>query len=421
MVRPSPCVRLALIGVLGLVACNDAASPGAPGATGEIPSPAAVGTTSASAPLSLLQVSAGQGFTCAVTADSVPYCWGDNMFGRLGVGDTTGPERCEPSGTLPCSTKPVPVAGAHRFGRVSAGYSHACGVTADFQAWCWGDNIAGQLGDGTTHTSLAPVQVPGLRFRQVDAGLFYTCGVTYPDSHLYCWGQDLFGKLGIGPGSNGSAHPTPAAVLTTLTFRQVNAGASHTCAITVITGRAFCWGRNVTGEVGDSTNVRIRDQPSEVVGKHVFRQIEVGGEHTCAVTITDQAFCWGNGRQGAIGNGHAYLSFWPRAVSGGLRVRRVTAGERFNCAETTANKAYCWGFEFNGELGNGGSANSVALTPVPVGGGHAFAQLSAGQSHVCGKVTLGFGWCWGYDYAGDLGDGFTGLANRLTPVQVLGP
>jgi len=264
---------------------------------------------------------------------------------------------------------------------------------------------------------LVPVHVAGFRFRQVDAGDGYTCGVTYPASRLYCWGADFFGRLGTGSVQSS----TPIPVLTTLTFRQVSAGQAHTCAITASTGRAFCWGANLFGELGDSTKVRFRDRPSEVVGKHVFRQIDIGGDQTCAVTTADKAFCWGNGRYGTLGNGHAYLSFWPRAVAGGLSVRRVTVGMFFSCAETVGNKAYCWGTSFDGELGNGSPVGTVALTPVPVSGNHAFAQLSAGDGHVCGKITIGFGWCWGREEAGELGDGFPFSPRRTTPVRVVGP
>lgn len=426
MLRLSSGLCLACVGLLALTACQDATTPTAPGAAGEPLSPASSPLAAASSPaLTLFQVSSGDGFTCAVTTDNVPYCWGDNRFGALGVGDTTGPERCQITfpGTYPCSSKPAPVAGNHRFVRVSAGANHACGVTADFEAWCWGDNADGQLGDGTYNShSYLPEHLVGFRFRQVEAGEAYTCGVTYPASHLYCWGLDHDGRFGLGTGSAPSINPKPVAVATTLAFRQVSLGGAHTCAIAASTGQAFCWGSNAAGELGDSTNVRFRDRPSAVAGKHVFRQISAGGSHTCAVTTADQAFCWGYGRDGAIGNGHAYLSFWPRAVSGGLQVRRVTTGGRFSCAETTTNKVYCWGIGDSGELGNGSPAHTFVLTPVAVSGNHAFAQLSAGTSHVCGKITLGFGWCWGNDGVGELGDGSYALnLNRLTPVRVVGP
>ena len=415
MPRQSSCLCLAVVGLL-LTACDNSTPPTAPGETA---SPVAAAAAASSPALTLFQVSAGFGFTCAITTDNVPYCWGADDRGQLGIGDTVGFKWCAGNST-PCVTKPTQVAGNHRFARVSAGARHACGVTADFEGWCWGNNNSGELGNGTTNGSFVPLHVNGLRFRQLEAGDGDTCGVTYPDNKLYCWGFDVWGRLGLGNGMTIVQQLTPAKVLTTLTFKQVVPGSNNTCAITTTTGRAFCWGSNVYGQVGDSTNASFRDRPAEVVGKHVFRQIDVGEFHVCAVTTADKAFCWGRGTEGAIGNGHRYLSFWPRAVSGGLQVRRVTTGGRFSCAETTSNKAYCWGIGNSGELGNGSPVSTVALTPVPVSGNHAFAQLNAGAAHVCGKITLGFGWCWGDDLAGELGNGTT-ASHVLTPVRVVGP
>jgi alpha-tubulin suppressor-like RCC1 family protein len=289
----------------------------------------------------------------------------------------------------------------------------------DFHAWCWGANPLGQLGNGTTSDqSTIPVQAGGgLRFRQVDAGFSYTCGVTYPDNRLYCWGFGIFGTLGNG---TFVSSPTPVLVVGGLRYRQVSAGGAHTCAITT-TGHAFCWGDNTFGALGDSTNVRRRSKPSEVVGGHVFRQIDVGVGHTCAVTTGDRAFCWGYGRGGEIGNGHAYLSFWPRAVSGGLRIRRVSAGGGYTCAETLSSQAYCWGTNSSGQLGDGSPGLTVALKPVAVAGGHTFAQLSAGVGHACAKTPAGAGWCWGHDLLGALGDGVLSENVRRTPVRVAAP
>ena len=127
-----------------------------------------------------------------------------------------------------------------------------------------------------------------------------------------------------------------------------------------------------------------RTQRSAVGGGHVFRQIGVGGDFTCAVTTGDRAFCWETAA-GAIGNGRAYLSFWPRKVAGGLSIGRVSAGGQSACAETLSNQAYCWGTNSAGQLGDGNPPVTQALEPVAVAGGHAFAQLSAGNRHVCGQ------------------------------------
>jgi alpha-tubulin suppressor-like RCC1 family protein len=158
-----------------------------------------------------------------------------------------------------------------------------------------------------------------------------------------------------------------------------------------------------------------------VAGAHRFRQIEAGSAFTCAVTTTNRAFCWGNGRQGQIGDGKTFLRFSPSAVAGGHSFSRVTTGYSHTCGETTLNRAYCWGSNTTGQLGDG--TISRRLTPVPVAGGRFFSQVSAGGtefgSHTCGKTAAGVAYCWGWNFYGQLGDGTT--TNRNRPTAVLGP
>jgi alpha-tubulin suppressor-like RCC1 family protein len=338
-------------------------------------------------------------YTCGVTSDYRAYCWGRNYRGQLGNGTTSTAE-----------LTPVAVATTLRFQQVSAGWSHTCGVTPSRRAYCWG---AGALGDGTTNDHYTPVAVAGgLQFRQVDAGDNFTCGVSYPDNRAYCWGNNWAGQLGDG---TNTTRLKPRAVVGGLYFKHVRTGGQHTCGITT-TNRAYCWGYNAAGELGDSTNV-TRLRPARVAaGARRFRQIDTGNAHTCAVTTAARAFCWGSGG-GALGNGKTYLSYWPRAVAGGLYFERVTAGQH-TCGETTGGQVYCWGYNEGGQLGDGTTTNR--LTPVPVTGGLSFAQVSAGSDHTCGKTADNVAYCWGDNLLGAVGDG-TWQNHRETPVLVAGP
>ena len=366
--------------------------------------------------LAFSQVSAGGGHlwlthTCGVTTDNRVYCWGSNDHGQLGVGTSTGPESCaDPNPYIPaCSTRPITVLGGLRFRQVSAGWTHTCGVTIDYRAYCWGGN-SGQLGDGTTTGRLRPVAVSGdLKFRQVTAGFLHTCGVSYPDERPYCWGLNVSAQLGDGTTTQ---RLSPVAVAGGHRFRHVSAGQFHTCGVTT-SGMAFCWGSNDEGQLGDSSTVGRRLRPSRVAGTRQFRQVDAGERHTCAVTISSRAFCWGDGRSGQLGNGKRNLSFWPRAVSGGISFDRVTAGGSHSCGETIANRAYCWGF---GTLGDGTDLSH--LTPVAVAGGLTFSQVTAGNGSTCGKTQQASLYCWGHNGSGNLGDGTTD--ERTTPTPVAG-
>ncbi len=346
-------------------------------------------------------MSGGGVHTCGVTTDNRAYCWGHNLFGQLGDGTTTD------------RLTPVAVAGTLRFRQVSARAGVTCGVTTDYRVYCWGNNSSGQLGDGTQYTDrLTPVPVAGGRqFRQVDAGSYHTCGVSYPDSRAYCWGWNTSGQLGNGTVAVNLYRLTPVAVAGTLPFRQVSAGYHHTCGVTT-DNRAFCWGSNISGQLGDSSTASQRLTPSRVAGTRRFRQVDAGRLHTCAVTTYDRAFCWGDGRTGQIGDGKTHLSFWPRAVAGGLSFERVSTGGYHTCGETTGNRAYCWGYNSSGELGDG--TTTRRLTPVAVAGGLFFSQVSAGHGHTCGRTPAAVAYCWG----GNPGDGTN--TDRLTPVPVAG-
>lgn len=393
---------------------DDAASPteSAPLTPAENPSAAVA--------LGLWQVSSGAEHTCGVTTNNLAYCWGYNEFGQLGEGTNTGPEPCSGAvGPFPCSTRPVLVAGGHRFRQVSAGSFHTCGVTTEFRLYCWGSNDDGALGDGTTTQRLTPVAVAGGRqFRQVDVGYSHTCGVT-TDKRAFCWGNNVYGQLGDGTTTQ---RLTPVAVAGGLTFKQVSAGTGHyyfTCGVTT-TNRAYCWGRNNYGQLGDSTEAVRRVRPSLVAGGRQYRQVDAGYYHACGVTTDHRAYCWGHGRYGQIGNGQTYLSFWPRAVSGGLSFRRVSAASSHTCGETTTNLAYCWGLNTYGQLGDG--TTTQRLRPVAVIGGARFAQLSAGDFHTCGKTSAAVAYCWGDGFFGQLGNGNSSFgAVALTPDRVLGP
>ncbi|HEX6107251.1 MAG TPA: hypothetical protein VFZ26_16815 [Gemmatimonadales bacterium] len=353
------------------------------------------------------QLSGGYDHTCGVTADQRAYCWGYNGLGQLGDGTTTQ------------RLTPVPVAGDLRFRQISAGSFVTCGVTTSDRVYCWGSNEIGQLGDGTTTRRLTPVRVAGSRYyRQVETNASHTCAVT-PERRAFCWGDNRRGALGngnnTGPevGRYGAFSSRPVAVVGSHAFRQVTAGFDHTCGVT--TGDdAYCWGSNARGQLGDSTEVRRRTSPVRVAGGRAYRQLDAGNDFTCGVTLGDRAFCWGNGRQGQLGNGKLYYSFWPRAVAGGLRFTRVTGSYVHACAEARSDQVYCWGTNYVGQLGDG--TTTTSLKPVAVAGGLLFAQVSAGFAHNCGRTAEGAGYCWGLNSNGQLGNGTTQLSTMPVPV-----
>ena len=357
--------------------------------------------TSASEPLDFFQVSAGFLHSCGVAVDNRLFCWGVNDHGQLG------------DGTLTSRLRPTPIAQGLRFRQVSAGEFHTCAVTTTFRAYCWGQNF-GVLGDGTLAERHTPVRVAGNQlFRQIATGQRHTCGVTLAD-RAFCWGSNAFGALGDG---SDTFHPAPVLVKGGLSFLQVAPGGSHTCGVT-LDRQAYCWGSNEFGQGGDGSMVFFHRTPVRVAGTRQFRQISAGGDATCAVTASDLAFCWGQGRNGQLGAGNQKNSRSPQRVSGGLSFTRVTVSFIHTCGEAKGKLAYCWGVNANGQVGNG-STTVRLLSPVPVSGGLRFAQLSAGTFHTCGKTVDSLAYCWGVNFDGTLGDGTTN--STTVPVAVVGP
>ena len=121
-----------------------------------------------------LQVSAGDGFSCAVTAAQTARCWGDNNFGELGDGTTND------------SSTPRLVKGLTGVTAVAAGYFHACALLNTGRVWCWGDNGNGELGNGTTTASDVPVPTPLEGATVVAAGAADSCAITLSPLGVQC-------------------------------------------------------------------------------------------------------------------------------------------------------------------------------------------------------------------------------------------
>lgn len=193
------------------------------------------------------------GFTCGLTIAGDAYCWGENAYGTLGRGTSGFPER-----------SPAAVSGGLKFVSLTVGLNdHACALTAGGQAHCWGANFRGSVGDGTADERPAPVPVSGgLNFVQLAAGGFngHTCGRS-GGGNAYCWGDNETGQVGDGTRVD---RLTPAAVIGGLTFTSLDAGYRHTCGIA--NSIVYCWGSNGAGQLGNNSTIST-SEPVRVLGQ----------------------------------------------------------------------------------------------------------------------------------------------------------
>jgi alpha-tubulin suppressor-like RCC1 family protein len=314
--------------------------------------------------------------------------------------------------------RPLPgmVSSVETFKSISVGLNHTCGVVQYNFADCWGSNSKGEVGDGSTtpRGSSSPVGSYG-DFSAISAGGVHSCGIrSYGE--IWCWGSNLNGQLGAS--TQVSFVTEPSRVASTLPFMAVTAGGSHTCALTN-TNDAYCWGLNTDGQLGDDSNTD-KSTPVAVAGGLKFAALSAGESHTCGIAISGTTYCWGD--SGA-------LSKMPVAVSGGFSFAAISAGARHTCAIATDATAWCWGVNDSGELGDGTYTSSAS--PRQVGGGLQFSSIGAGGftdpalatrhtvGHSCGVTTSNVVYCWGANDRGQLGTG-PSPTHVNTPLKVLG-
>ena len=225
-------------------------------------------------------VAAGYLHTCALTTGGRVLCWGGNEDGELGDGTTVD------------WLTPGQVSGlASGVAALTVGTRHSCVLTTGGGVLCWGDNEVGQLGDGTTTNRLTPTPVSGLGsgVAAISAGEWHTCALTTAGG-VVCWGLNINGELGDGTTTN-RLTPTPVIGLDS-GIAALSGGSLHTCALTT-GGGVLCWGDNFDGQLGDGTTT-TRSTPGLVNGLGSgVAAVWAGGYHTCVVTTGGGALCWG--------------------------------------------------------------------------------------------------------------------------------
>jgi alpha-tubulin suppressor-like RCC1 family protein len=336
------------------------------------------------------KISLGSYHSCALLDTGGVKCWGENSYGELG------------DGTSDARLVPVNVSGLNTgVSAISAGSSHTCALSGAGAVLCWGNNSDGQLGNGTTVSAMTPMTVTGFASggTAIVAGYQHSCALAGPD-HVKCWGYNGSGQLGDGTTTNSLAPVEVSGIGISVTALAV--GDSHTCVLTS-TGGVKCWGSNSYGELGDDTHVDSRT-PVNVSGlSSGVAALNANGDYTCVILSTGSAKCWGKNWYGLLGDGTTSNRYTPVSVNGlGNGIVMISAGGLHTCALTNTGVGKCWGANFNGELGNGTITNQYQ--PVNVSGvSGGTVAVAAGGSHTCAINSAGGATCWGNNASWQLG------------------
>jgi alpha-tubulin suppressor-like RCC1 family protein len=337
--------------------------------------PVPVTSTGALAGQTLVQIAAGDTDTCAVSSAGAAYCWGRNQDGELGDGTTA-------SSSVPVPVHTSGVLAGKRLTQITAADGYTCALDSTGAAYCWGLNAEGGLGDGSYADSSVPVAVDtsgvlaGQTLVQIEAAATgHTC-VLDSAGAAFCWGDDTFGEDGDGT-TTSTARNRPVAVstggvLAGQALTQLGIGEYQACALTSA-GAAFCWGLDSNGELGNgstaSSSVPVAVDTSGVLAGRKLAQIGAGaGNYTCAVGATGAAYCWGANGDGQLGDASTAGSGVPVAVDAsgvlaGRDLTQITAGYFHTCAADSRGATYCWGDNTRGDLGRHGLTGS---SDVPV-------------------------------------------------------
>jgi len=348
-------------------------------------------------------VEMGDNAVCAITTGGELECWG-NCGGQIGRNDNCG--------------TPTVVEPERKFRDVSVGGGHTCAIDVDGKLHCAGNNnVHGELGTHGGLPSLELLEVEGFGdWTSVSAGTRFTCGLR-ADQEAWCWGDNRFGQLGDRGGGDVSApveiDPGP--------FDAVFAGSANGCALR--DGALWCWGSNSFGQLGDNTTLERR-RPVQIGSDTDWAKISIRRTQACGIRTDSTLWCWGNNSQRQLGIGGNLDARVPTQVGDQAGWTEIAVADETTCG-VRDGVVLCWGARrtsmpvkeldqtvtslsattnsFLAIDGGGALAFSPFMDPTPESTlVTAWDTLDVGQGHACGLIGSEL-WCYGLNNEGQLG------------------
>ena len=382
-------------------------------------------------------IAMGNGTSLAING-GLPYVWGTNTTGALGLGNNYVPAGT--SSPVQLNTLNMFIATANNnynspvqimsgsWNQISAGLYHTLAIRNDYTLWAWGQNTYGQVGDITTFTRSSPVQVGiGSSWINISAGGTHTVALR-SNNILYAWGLNTSGQLSDGTLlSRSSPVQVPNAFTSMVTYVSVpvqistsswslvSAGFSNGIA-TDANGLLFGWGNSNFGQIyanglpaptansssfsAMNSGLQAYAQLPQTLGTSSWVAIAAGYRHALAIDINYRLFGWGN----YAGSNPATVPYsWSQIVSGNSHTLAIRAD----------GSLWVWGQNSYGQLG---TFDTIARSSPTQLGTSSWTQVAAGQSHSMAIRSDGSLFVWGENSQGSIGDNTT--VNRSSPVQV---
>lgn len=274
------------------------------------------------------QISSSYSYNCGIESGKL-YCWGDNLYGQLGIGITGGQ-----------FSTPQRIGTSIGWQKVSTGQQHTCGIDSG-KLYCWGDNNGGYVGDGTgVGTVTSPIQIGvSSNWTHIGVNAYHTCGIN--SGELYCWGEDFDGQLGNGAGSSANVL-APQKIDSATNWSEISEHTyAHSCGIKG--GELYCWGRDFEGQVGNGSASMADVRTPEKIGLSTsWQKVFTGNKSTCGIDA-GALYCWGD----SFSNGTA-----PTQVGSATNWEKGSYGTDSGCL-ISAGKLFCFGTNTYGQSGFG--------------------------------------------------------------------
>lgn len=351
------------------------------------------------------KISIGTYGAVSIDKNGLAFGWGYNGYGS--IGDNTAISK----------NSPVSVLGNLKtFCDISTNYQ-TLAIDKNGRAWGWGLNIYGQIGDNTTASKRTPVSVGGAikTFCRITAGGLHSSGITNL-GRVWSWGYNLYGALGD---NSVTQRNTPVSVAGSVkTFCQITAGEWHTNSIDK-NGMVWGWGYNVFGQLGNNTVTSVRTPVSILGTTKTFCKISASQYHVLAIDKNGRAWGWGFNGGGRLGDNTITSRRTPVSVAGAVKTFcKIMAGFSYSLAIDKNGGIWSWGTNNYGQLGVASYTDSYTPRRLHNTTTKTFCEIVSGYNGTNFATAIdknGVMWSWGQEFYGELG---IGSINTFTPISI---